>query len=298
MLTPDGVSMAEWSELPCGRNGYRQGAVRGLVRVYWDGGPGMGVHTDLSSQALRQLEQEAGGEIRGLLMLWLDTGCKPSRCDVAIDDRAGILCPESIEASIGAGLAVSRWRTSEPRQRDKLSTGQKEEGWTRYFGSPQSRMLLRIYDKQAERIAKGHADPGPWMRVEFQGRKERAKLLAKALLVDEPGELVCGLLRGYLEFKVKPEDEGDTNRSRWQPQPWWREFLEDAAKRKVGVAAPEKTIERAAAWFIKQVAPVYALLRLASEYGEEWLEEQLDKGARRLQKWQVEALGLEPARVL
>jgi DNA relaxase NicK len=238
------------------------------------------------------LEQEAG-DIRPLLALWLDTGCKPSRCDVAIDDREGILTPERIEACVTSGLAVSRWRTSAPRTNTKLSTGQQEEGWTRYFGSPQSRMLLRVYDKQAERISKGHADPGHWMRVEFQGRKERAKLLAKALLVDEPGELVCGLLRGYLEFKQKPEDDRDTNRSRWEAQPWWREFLEDAAKRKVGVAQPEKTIERAAAWFVRQVAPVYALLRLASEYGEEWLEEQLDKGARRLQKWQVHALGID-----
>jgi hypothetical protein len=153
-------------------------------------------------------------------------------------------------------------------------------------------MLLRIYDKQAERKAKGHSDPGPWMRVEFQARKERAPLLCRCLLAEDAGELVCGLLRGYLEFKEAPTASEDTNRSRWSPQPWWRTFLEDAAKRKLGVPDPEPSLERAATWFVRQVAPVYALLRLAEDYGDAWLEEQLDAGARRFRRWQVKALGL------
>jgi hypothetical protein len=290
LLTPDGISDAEWFNLPSGRNGYKEGAIRGKVRVYWNGAAGMGVHIDLTSGALRQLEEE--GDLREMLGTWLDTGCKPSRCDVALDDREGILTPEKIEECVRAGLAVSRWECSEARGRDKLSTGQREEGWTRYFGSPKSRMMLRIYDKRAERKAKSFEDPGHWMRVEFQARKERAGTLARALLAEDAGALVCGLLRGYLEFKVAPDCPQETNRSRWKPQEWWREFLHDAEKRTLGLPTPEPSLERAANWFIRQVAPVYALLRLAEKYGDEWLETQLDAGARRLQKWQVMALGL------
>lgn len=294
LFTPDAAPLP-WSDLPCGRHGYKSGKLRGNVRVYFDGAENMGVHVVCSGQGCRQLEAEGivcqSLRWEGFLGLLANANVHVSRCDWALDDRQGMLDPETIERYQRAGNVVSRWRKTRAGARDEsVQTGETLTGWSRYWGKPSSRIMLRIYDKRAETQEKGHQDPGHWMRVELQARDERATGLVKAF-AKSGTEAVTGLLFGYLDFKEPGEDE---NKSRWKTAKWWLDFLTAVEKRRSTASADLRCLERAASWFRRQVAPVFALLAASPDHGQEWLDEQIAAGVSRMQSWHWQALGLLP----
>ena len=288
-FSPPGADLAEWSPLPSGRHGYRQGVVRGALRVYWDGSEGMGVHVVASGDGCRQLEAE------GVVQAWegpsgfaadlLARGATVSRVDVAMDDRAGLLTTERIEGAINEGRCVSRFHHADPRARRKLTDGSRG-GWSVYLGSGQSRLRVRFYDKAAEQAEKGVTVEGPWMRCELQARDERGDWVLSAL-AGEGMVAVAGLLFNYVQFKEAGED---SNRSRWRACEWWMDFLGHVERRRCAIAAVVPTLERAANWFRKQIAPTFALLRFSAEHGDAWLDEVFASGAARLKEWQLAAL--------
>lgn len=248
----------EW-QATHGAQGYRAGYVRGDVKVFHDGAPDMGVHVEVSGQGCRQLEaEEVVLDWQVSLVTWLAEGAKFSRLDLAIDDRAGLTNVQQVREAAEAGLVVSRWRDADPRGRVCLKTGERK-GQGCYFGSPQSKAVLRVYDKAAEQTEKGEAVEGPWVRWELQLRDERADMMARLLAYccndDQPaGELVLGVLSSYIEFKDRGED---TNRSRWSASAWWSAFLGSVEKVSLGTAPAIRTLEKVRAWF-KRIAPTFA----------------------------------------
>lgn len=291
-FTPEGADPAQvWVVLPVGRNGYRQGAVRGKVRVYWDGAPGMGVHLDASGSGVRQLEAEGiiteweGSEgFAAQLLAW---NAYASRVDVALDDRVGHLTPARVQGAVDAGRCVSRFRVADPRQRIQLKDGLRE-GWSLYLGAPSSRIRVRFYDKAAEQASKGVQVDGHWVRCELQARDERAELVLKLLAKGGGLAAVAGLLFNYIDFK---QESDDTNRSRWRTCAWWSAFLGEVQKVRVSLSKVVREIETVAAWFQRQVAPSLALLWHSPAYGERFLLEMFSEGSKRLSKWQLAAIG-------
>jgi phage replication initiation protein len=303
LFTAELGSLADWQALKCGRYGYRHGLGRGAVRVYCDGAEGMGVHVVASGEGCRQLEAE------GIVKRWdgpegfaaqcVTGGFKPSRVDVAMDDHAGLVTQERVEGAIAAGGCVSRFDKGRPYQDVNLADGSRC-GWSFRFGSAQSDALVRIYDKYAEQREKGReVEPGPWMRVELQLRNERAGELIARLIEPgaELGKLGAGRLWAYVDFRVV--DSVDTNKSRWASCTWWSEFLGNVEKVRWKPDVVVRTLERTAAWFWRQVAPSYALLRFSLEHGQTWLDEAFGSGAERLPDWVFGVLstqnGLKPA---
>lgn len=291
-FTPQSGEGEGWTELPCGRHGYRRGLVRGLLRVYHDGSEEMGIHVTASGQGCRQLEAEgivrAWEGSQGFVARLLAAGAEASRVDIALDDRLGYLQPEGIEAAVREGRCISRFRQADPRSKINLKDG-SAGGWSMYLGAASSRVRVRFYDKAAEQREKGCAVEGHWMRCELQARDERAEWVLHHLMT-EGAPAIAGLVFAYVDFK-EPGQE-DTNRSRWRSCTWWMEFLGEVEKRRVTVAQVVRSIEQVAAWFKRQVAPSFAMLAAAGDYGRDWLEDALANGVARLKPWQWAAAGV------
>lgn len=170
-----GMESCGWDELGHGRNGYRKGLYFGSISILYDGNPGMGACLDMSGQGCRNFEEYGTGDFDGLFRLFQqEEGYHVSRLDVAFDDHSGILdiwqlfrdtdkVDEDAEQQF-----VSKFRKSKVEK--EFDDGRP--GITVYHGSKKSAILIRIYDKAAER---GLPKEQHWVRVELQLRDERAE---------------------------------------------------------------------------------------------------------------------------
>ena len=95
------------------------------------------------------------------------------------------------------------------------------KGTTVQIGSPKSRVLIRIYDKAAER---GKKDMH-WIRCEMQLRDSRAIEFSGLEL--PIGQAFTGVLLNYLRY-VEPGD--DTNKWRWPMKDYWVNLVQDAER--------------------------------------------------------------------
>jgi phage replication initiation protein len=240
----------------------------------------MGVHVELSGQGCR--EAEAAGVVHDWRQVFERISRNAwgvARLDLAVDDRSSVLEPAVIEAAFQAGTVVTRWR--EARKRGENLLDPAERGWLLHLGSPKSASRARIYDKAAEQ---GLPASEPWMRFELQLRDERAELMVAQLATSaDPGEVVLGVIRGYVDFK---ERGSDGHRHRWQAAPWWEAFCRGVAKLRLGTA-PEamRGVEQVKSWLLRQVAPALALVVAADAGSMDWVYGALAMGRRR---WRVE----------
>ena len=215
-----------WDELGHGRNGYRQGLYFGSISILYDGNPGMGSCLDMSGQGCRSFEEYGTGDFDGLFRLFQQgEGYHVTRLDVAFDDHSGILdiwqlARDSDKVDEDAEQQfVSKFRKSGIDK--QFSDGRP--GITVYHGSKKSAVLIRIYDKAAER---GLSKDQHWVRVELQLRDERAEAFAFS---SEPiGVLFRGVLLNYVRYVDDPGT--DSNRWRWPMKPYWEDLIEQAGR--------------------------------------------------------------------
>jgi DNA relaxase NicK len=266
----------------------------------------MGVHVRCSGQACRQLEAEGlvrldDGGWEAFLGLMRDTEASCARIDVASDDRRELVKPELVEAAItnvadakeGLPVIVTRFRKAPQYVVTDLTTGKPSTGWSRYLGTGKSRIRVRMYDKRAESIEKGLADPGPWVRVEVQARDERADWLLKQIVADS-GAAVAECLLNYVDFREV--DPADSNRSRWVTCSWWVSFLATLEKRKSTCTGVVRSLEQTLQWLSRQVSPALAFVLHAPGFGLDALLSLLPEGTERLQPWHIktlEAMGMK-----
>lgn len=200
--------------------GYRSRYYLDGVSIHFDGGDDMGVFVDMSGSGCRTFEDLSPLSFEALF----DRLCSLSdnhklhftRLDVAFDDHSGSLPLDRLidDTKIGNWVSPFRWA--------KIEIGVGENaGRSIYFGSPQSDLRLRIYDKAAERHTVGH-----WVRVEMQLRRDRA---AEFIFRRSQGlsNLFLGVLYNYLRFVV-PSD--DSNKSRWPVVDYWNTFINGVSR--------------------------------------------------------------------
>lgn len=141
-----------------------------------------------------------------------------SRLDVACDTFGDLTMKSVIRFSL-AQRYISRWRLL-PR----VVQGREE---TVDFGSPQSRTMLRIYNKTLERRCKVDANidvPEKWVRVELQMRNEACdSFLREWMSCGDLGRVYFGIVGNQLRF-VNAVSEGHSERSKTVQ--WWARFLE------------------------------------------------------------------------
>ena len=222
-----GLSHCPWTETK-GARGYRDRLYFGSISVHYNGREDMGVWCEMSGQGCRSFE-----DLSTLTNKWDDVfhfiysnALHITRLDVAYDDHTGILDIKQIEKD----TLEQRW-IGLLRQADVNHSVRNDapEGISVIFGSPQSKVRIRIYDKAAER---GYGDGRHWVRIELQLRDGRAEEFSKIPM--DIGEAFAGVLLNYLRFVVP--DETDTNKSRWETAPYWYALIGDISRIKIFVA--------------------------------------------------------------
>ena len=246
----------------------------------------MGVHVSLSGEALALLAGNADpwGDLPAMIaFIHDDLGGHTTRLDCAFDDKIGLLDLDLVGEALRSGDFVARWKDWKYYQSSKGGV----LGETYYLGSGRSDSQLRVYDKRAERLQKGHGEQVEgvphWIRVELQLRRKRAH--AAAVEVKAAGARVwwhlAGVLRGMVEFK---QPGTSSQKTRWEPAAWWLRFLGGVEKARLVVDRQVRTLDNVRSWVLGQVAPSLAVLEQGMGFDAAWsfLYQVAQEGHKRL----------------
>lgn len=193
----------------------------------------MGICLDMSGNGCRAFETYGSGDWLQLLsaICNLDTRINITRLDLAFDDHTGVLDLYRIKQDV-----EERNYTGSPKKAQVIWSDDQEEdiqGLTVYIGSNKSPVMIRIYDKAAER---GYKDVH-WVRVELQLRHERAgAAIAEILKIQDVGKTFSGVLRNYCCFR---EPTADTNKSRWPIAEYWNALIAGAERIRLWISPGE-----------------------------------------------------------
>ena len=199
----------------------------------------MGICLDMSGQGCREFESWSKKSWQDLITDIFRCGgvngarMSITRLDLAYDDHSGLL---------------NIWRMRrDVEDRNYLSKSKKSmiiwsddqefdiQGLTLEIGSKSSPVLIRIYDKAAER---GFSKEKHWIRVELQLRQDRAHEAMKQLFQRESiGYVASGILRNYCTFVTPTQD---TNRARWPIAEYWQRVLDGMEKIRIWQAPGEE----------------------------------------------------------
>ena len=135
--------------------------------------------------------------------------------------------------------------------------GQQTLGETIYFGSRNSSIFIRIYDKAKQM----KQEEGNWIRIEIVYKDEHANALALYISQSKGnlGVLFSKTLNNYIRFVEK---SNDSNKRRWKTADFWARILEDSGRLKLSFKGEEVDPKKTADWFKTKVAPSLAFLNL------------------------------------
>lgn len=188
---------------------------------------------ELRGQGCREFENRANkswNELFSFFLLRLHGN--PTRIDIAIDDYDGT---HSNITKIKEILDKGNYITNFRKKYYKLM-GCEQEGWTLQFGSHKSTIMLVIYDKLKEQIAKGNeVNQKFWTRYEMRYMKDRAYDVVLNYI--EQGEenfnkYSYGLLYSMLDLK-KDNDASQHHMGDVITISWWKEFLQEVKKSEI-----------------------------------------------------------------
>lgn len=245
------LSVSEWTTEKKFRNGYPMTTEFSNISIWWgadqeqfydsfvkkDGTyslaadkvrDNMGVCLNMSGQGCRSFEEfssKSWYEFFCDLQVLLASGeCNITRLDLAYDDHVGLLPLWKIHNDV----KDRNFRGPAKKTRIIWSDDLEEDlqGLTIEIGSNKSEIMIRIYNKAAER---GYDKYKHWVRVEIQLRQKRAcsavQCLGSSLSCDvDVGHCASGILRNYCMFVVPTND---SNKSRWPVADYWERILQD-----------------------------------------------------------------------
>lgn len=194
----------------------------------------MGICLDLSGTGCRSFEQYGRGNWLELLSAICSKKgrCNVTRLDLAYDDHIGLLDIYRIESDVRDRNYVSKARSARITWSDDLD--EDIQGLTVEVGSRQSSVLIRIYDKAAER---GFDHSRHWVRVELQLREQRAlAAVAEILKLQHVGRTASGIVRNYCTFRIP---SGDSNKSRWPIADYWDKLIMDMNRISIWISPGE-----------------------------------------------------------
>ena len=218
-----GMQDVEFENLP-GNRGFTNRLYFNGVSIHYCSVPGTLqeglVWLEMSGQGCRTFETYGNGNYQELFELALaePKDIHITRLDVAYDDFTGLLNIDQICDQTREEHFTSRSNTYQAIYSNK--------GNSVLFGTRNSNVLIRIYDKAAERgydNTKLH-----WIRCELQIKDVNAMGFIKQLQSKELIDVYLGVLKNYLLFR--DPSENDSNKRRWQVSPWWDRFLKDAER--------------------------------------------------------------------
>lgn len=194
----------------------------------------MGICLDMSGTGCRAFETYGGGDWIKLLTD-ISECCgriNITRLDLAYDDHIGLLDINKLEDDTRDRNLTCKARKTRVTWSDDWDNDL--QGITIEVGSRKSDVLIRIYDKAAER---GFDYSKHWIRVELQLRKERALCAALEILKESHvGRTAAGILRNYCMFR---SPTADTNKCRWPVAPYWDKVLMDMERVRIVISPGE-----------------------------------------------------------
>jgi len=229
-----------------GMYGYHYGLQLGDIRVWYGGNVISPVCVSMSGGGCRTFESISKWdwvEFLDFLVTKKESGyCNITRVDIACDEMYGYLDMDEIMQYTRQKKYIRKLRRFKIEETDK--------GKSVTFGSPKSELLIRIYDKAAERGYDYH-----WIRTEMSFSDERAYDMCRTILEQgDVGKCFAGVLFNYLRFIEDVED--NTNITRCEIAPWWQEFVGQTEKmrifKRVGI---EYNLSRVENYLVHQVAP-------------------------------------------
>lgn len=277
------IPFAELISIPKGGNGYKSQLRFGDIAIFYDGQPEMGIHVCMTGQGCRQYEARFGNIWKELFKFVFNINGHFARLDTALDDYRGRFTVRDIADKVRR-REVSTYFRGKPQiieSHDLQSEPGKNDGESVYFGSGQSDLRIRFYNKAVEQGVNY-----PWVRVETQCRNERADIMAKMIMCggdEELGKIVSGVLRHYVNF-LEPS-ETDTNKARWVVSSWWSEFLGCVERVRLTIQKAVKTIKETMDWIHRQVSKslskvdIYLDSKGLDAY--DWIGELLSEGRSR-----------------
>ena len=239
-----GLQTAPWIE-GNGYHGYHKRIWYDSISIHYDGGSNMGIWLEMSGQGCRAFESYSDKRdiyntemYAPLFKLVVDNPKEYNitRLDVAFDEFTGILDPARVVKDTQERKFKSR--------AEYWSSTVSSDGMSVNVGSPRSKVVIRIYDKRAERLAKIEdrdqrerisEDIPHWMRVELQLRDERAlefiKTMAGCGKCNDSGEawpigiVYTGVLKNYLDYGYPVRKKGDAEEMVWHTYDYWQDVL-------------------------------------------------------------------------
>ena len=247
MISLLGMEGVSWEQIK-GAHGYKDRLYWNCISIHFNGSDDMGVWLELSGQGCRAFESFGHGDYEFLFSVVRANPeqMKFTRLDIAFDDHTGLLDMNTLISDTLANNYVAKATSWEVVQSNK--------GTSVIIGSRQSPVLIRIYDKAAERGYKegstrgdtsplvettsprepqfAETNPAPaganqminqnhWIRIELQLRDNRASEFVCYQMDHnfEVGETFSGVLLNYLRYVVP--DELDSNKWRWPLTDYW-----------------------------------------------------------------------------
>ncbi|MDE5564277.1 MAG: replication initiation factor domain-containing protein [Oscillospiraceae bacterium] len=139
-----------------------------------------------------------------------------TRLDIAFDDHQGCIPIKKVFTDVGKQYYVSRFKERSIIREDHPG----HVGQTIYFGSAQSEIRFRMYDKAYERKLDSSVH---WVRFEMQLRRDMAFEFIRQLFEHdfEYGALFSAVVSNYVRMLKPPKDKTDTNKRRWEIAPYW-----------------------------------------------------------------------------
>ena len=212
-----------------GANGYREKLWYDSISIHYEGRADMGVWLEMTGQGCRAFETYGHGDYNVLFDLILNEPLiNLTRLDVAFDEYTGILdidrlCNDTLK---------QRYRS----KAEYFNVQQSSNGKSIDIGSHKSAVMIRIYDKLAERLSKLDKESDKekirdeiphWIRIELQMRDERAIEFVRHLYGKEIGTAFTGVLRNYLEYGYFRDSEG---KKVFRTFDYWDKVLNGAEK--------------------------------------------------------------------
>lgn len=259
-----GLEKVDFTVFSKGYYGYPNMIAMGNISIMFDDDE-MEWHIQMTGQGCRMFEQVS--EITWIELfeyIHTDPEANMTRIDLAIDDFKGIFTIPTIRRKMKRGELVTKFNKGNHTEEfefvsDVIGNSPVTGDGVR-FGSPSSRLMIRMYDKLKERQNQGYeVTCDKWVRTELQIRKEYANDAVRDLINSgfSLGEVAKGYLFEYIRF-VDPSN--DSNKRRWKISNFWKVYMKDIEPLKLSLAAPDKTIEKAIGWLDHAIAPSLAMI--------------------------------------
>ena len=231
-----------WQQLR-GVRGYASRYYRDSISIHFGGREDMGTWLEMSGAGCRAFETFSDGDYDLIFdkIMSSPDDMNLTRLDVAYDSYDKTLDISRLCADTRAQKYVSK--------SDFWEVIESSKGKSLQVGSPASLVLVRIYDKLAERLAKVKNDAdrdklvetvSNWVRIELQLRDERAVEFVRYLQAADPvtkiseekmplGQVFAGVLQNYVDYGYSTAARGHPEQQVFHRFPYWQNVIRDAA---------------------------------------------------------------------